>query len=195
MIINSPDQSLENLGCLEVLGLKRISTQESEIDSQVDVYKQMGRFLNEVGYQHYMKGDLSSAKLYLGWAIQFHPELAAAHFNLGSTYEKLQNLTLAQIHYEKATAPQYKARYSAINNLARLQILKGNYQAAIELIEPILEDVTEALVLAILYKNLGWAYFQKNLYVQAESFLLKALELDSNCIAAYYLIAQVKSAQ
>ncbi|MFM6454425.1 MAG: NB-ARC domain-containing protein [Planktothrix sp.] len=195
LIINSPDQSLENLGCLEVLGLKRISTQESEIDSQVDVYKQMGRFLNEVGYQHYMKGDLSSAKLYLGWAIQFHPELAAAHFNLGSTYEKLQNLTLAQIHYEKATAPQYKARYSAINNLARLQILKGNYQAAIELIEPILEDVTEALVLAILYKNLGWAYFQKNLYVQAESFLLKALELDSNCIAAYYLIAQVKSAQ
>ncbi|WP_072722431.1 NB-ARC domain-containing protein [Planktothrix tepida] len=196
LITHNPDQSLEELGCLGVLGLEKIHTQEEEKDFKKNAYERVGRFLNQIGYQQYMKGELISAKLYLSWALQFHPNLAPAHFNLGSTYEKLQDLESAQIHYERATETEVKkAKYSALNNLARLQILEGNYQAAIELIEPILPEVQDNGILTSLYKNLGWAYFHKNLYTQAEKFLVEALELNESCTAAYLLLAQVKVAQ
>ena len=44
--------------------------------------------LNQIGYEQYMKGEFFSAKLSLTWAIELHPNLASAHFNLGATYGK-----------------------------------------------------------------------------------------------------------
>ena len=43
------------------------------------------------------------------------------------------------------------------------------------------------MVLASLYKNFRLVCSQKNLYSQAEILLLKALDLEHQSVAAYYL--------
>lgn len=187
-------QPVEQLAILEILGLPQLQT-EAEENMKLEPFKQIGRFLSQMGYEQYIQGFFFSAKEFLTWSIKFHPNLATAHFNLGATYDRLQDEDLAQIHYQKASESSQDVRYSALSNLARLEIQKENPQAAIHLIEPILSEVSEEPVLASLYKNLGWAYCQKSLYAQAENFLFKALNYDETCVAAYYLLAQVKTAQ
>lgn len=194
LFADNQDYSQQESTILQAFGLQNIEI-KSYNNNGFEPREKAGRFLNQIGYEQYMKGEFFSAKLSLTWAIELHPNLASAHFNLGATYEKLQDIDSAQIHYERAIEFSLRVQYSAINNLARLQIKKGNYQTAIELIEPILSRVEQPMVLASLYKNLGWAYYQKNLYSQAEIMLLKALDLDHQSVAAYYLLAQVKSAQ
>ncbi|WP_414552553.1 tetratricopeptide repeat protein [Anabaena sp. CCY 0017] len=154
----------------------------------------IAKSLNQIGHQQYLEGDFISAKFSLVWSLRFNPDLAAAHYNVGSTYEKLQELERACFHY--GIAKQYKTRAAdaAINNLARLEIINGNSATAIDLLLPSLERVQNALVKYSLHKNIGWAYLQQNEYTHAQDHLSKAIELDSSCPDAYYLLAQVQEA-
>ncbi|WP_290599006.1 NB-ARC domain-containing protein [Anabaena sp. AL93] len=154
----------------------------------------IAKSLNQIGHQKYLEGDFISAKCSLVWSLRFNSDVAAAHYNLGSTYEKLQELDRACFHYEMAK--QYKARAAdaAINNLARLEIINGNSAIAIDLLLQILDRVQDTLVKYALHKNLGWAYLQQNEYTYAQNHLGKAIELDSSRPDAYYLLAQVQEA-
>ncbi|MEA5517308.1 NB-ARC domain-containing protein [Nodularia sp. UHCC 0506] len=154
----------------------------------------IAKSLNQIGHQQYLEGDFISAKFSLVWSLRFNPDLAAAHYNLGSTYEKLQELERACFHYEMAKHYKTRAADAAINNLARLEIINGNSATAIDLLLFSLERVQDALVKYALHKNLGWAYLQQNQYINAQDYLGKAIELDSSRPDAYYLLAQVQEA-
>ena len=157
--------------------------------------KQFAKNLNKLGSENYLDGDFHSAAFYLEWAIAFDPNFGKAHYNLGSTYEELRKLELACSHYQVATKCKGSTVDDAINNLARLEILEGNNVAAIKRLLPSLKRVKDASVKYTLHKNLGWAYFQQNQYLEAEHHLRKAIELDSFRADAYYLLAQVQEAQ
>jgi tetratricopeptide (TPR) repeat protein len=157
--------------------------------------KQMPKSLNKIGYQHYLNSDFHTALSYLQLAIELKPDFGSAHYNLGATYEKLDNWNQACEHYKIAMQYQSRAGDAAINNLARLEILQGNHGAAIELIEPILSRAKDNTIKAALHKNLGWAYFQQNSYAQAKQHLLISLELEIDYAPAYCLLAQVQEAQ
>ncbi|WP_052149975.1 MULTISPECIES: tetratricopeptide repeat protein [Aphanizomenon] len=122
------------------------------------------------------------------------PDLAAAHYNLGATYEKIDHWTQAREHYKIAMQYQNRAGEAAMNNLARLEILQGNSSAAVEMISPILSKVKDHTVKAALHKNLGWAYFQQNFYEQAKQHLFISLELENDYAPTYCLLAQVQAA-
>jgi tetratricopeptide (TPR) repeat protein len=156
--------------------------------------KQIAKSLNKTGYQHYLNSDFNTALSYLKLAIEFKPDLAAAHYNLGATYEKIDHWTQACEHYKIAMQYQNRAGEAAINNLARLEILQGNSSAAVEMISPILSKVKDHTVKAALHKNLGWAYFQQNFYEQAKQHLFISLELENDYVPAYCLLAQVQAA-
>lgn len=173
------------------LFLKTLNTSVSDEQKR----KPFAKNLNKVGYRHYMIGDFQSALFYLEWAIAFDPNRGAAHYNLGSTYEELQKPDRARFHYQTATECKGRAVDAAINNLARLEILEGNINTAIDLLLPSLKRVEDASIKSSFHKNLGWAYFQQNHYHEAELHLREALELDSFCADAYYLLAQVQEAQ
>ncbi|MEJ1937932.1 tetratricopeptide repeat protein, partial [Nostoc sp. NIES-2111] len=145
--------------------------------------------------QHYLNSDSHKALSYLKIAVELKPDYGSAHYNLGVTYEKLDNWIEACEHYKIAIQYQNRAEDVAINNLARLEILQGNHVAAIELIEPIVSRVKDSTVKAALHKNLGWAYFQQNYYPQAKRHLIIALELEIDYAPAYGLLAQVQEAQ
>lgn len=155
----------------------------------------IAKYLNQLGHKKYLSGEFQTAKAYLTQAIRFNPDLAASHYNLGATYEQLQDLSTARIHYQIAAGFNNRGAYAAINNLARLEIISGNVEAAINPILPILEKVKDHLVLAALHKNLGWAYFLQNRYNDAELQLLKSIELNHLHPPTYYILAQVKEAQ
>lgn len=154
--------------------------------------KELPKALNKIGYQHYLNSDFNKALSYLTIAVELKPDFGSAHYNLGATYEKLDNWTQACEHYKIAMQYQNKAADAAINNLARLEIMQGNNAVAIELIESIFPRVKDNSVKAALHKNLGWAYFQENSYTQAKQHLLISLELEVNYAPAYGLLAQVQ---
>ncbi|MEG3850081.1 NB-ARC domain-containing protein [Microcoleus sp. herbarium19] len=155
----------------------------------------IAKYLNQLGQKKYLSGEFQTAKAYLIQAIRFNPDLAASHYNLGATYEQLQDLPAARIHYQIAAGFNNRGAYAAISNLARLEIISGNVETAINSILPILEKVKDDLVLAALHKNLGWAYFLQNRYHDAELQLLKSIELNQLHPPTYYILAQVREAQ
>ncbi|WP_271778826.1 LuxR C-terminal-related transcriptional regulator [Aphanizomenon sp. CS-733/32] len=168
--------------------LRRIDFSEKE-------KKEIARSLNKLGHESYLNNDFAIAASYLELAVELNQNYGSAHYNLGASYEKLDNLDGACHHYQIATRYQNRAADAAINNLARLQITQGNSADAVEMIEPILSNVKDNTVKVALHKNLAWAYFQQNSYEQAHQHLLICLELDSNYTPAYCLLAQVQAAQ
>jgi tetratricopeptide (TPR) repeat protein len=167
-------------------------SEELNLTVSSQVKQSIARHFNQLGYKLYMEGELKSAKLYLKLSLQFNPDLSASHFNLGSTYEKLQDVELARHHYQKAAYSDSNPGYSAVSNLARLEILQGNHEQAIELIQSILERVEEPLIKASLYKNLGWAYFELHQNEQAKQYLLRSIEESNDRAAPYCLLAQIQ---
>lgn len=169
-----------------------------ELDKSVSDEQKRNQFaknLNKFGYKNYLDGNFQSAAFYLEWAIAFDPKFGKAHYNLGSTYEELRKWDLACSHYQVATKCKGSTVDDAINNLARLEIKEGNSAAAIKRLLPSLKRVKDASVKYTLHKNLGWAYFLQNQYLEAEHHLRKAIELDNFRADAYYLLAQVQEAQ
>ena len=157
--------------------------------------KEIAKSLNFIGHRHYLNHDFANAISHLELAIEFNPNHGPAHYNLGSAYEKLDDLEKACHHYQIAIKYQNRAADAAINNLARLQILQGNSADAVTMIEAILPKAKDPIVKLTLHKNLAWAYFQQNSYEQAKQHLLICLKLENNYAPAYCLLAQVQAAE
>lgn len=174
--------------------LEKVLADLLKLHSESQEAHDIARGLNKLGYKSYMEGDFQKATFYLEWAIRFHPDLEAAYYNLGSAYEKLENLPAARIHYQQATRYSRRGAHAAISNLARLEILQGNSQAAIAQILPVLDKAEDAMVKSSLHKNLGWAYLLQEDYDQAKEHLEAAIALNSERASAYCLLAQVQEA-
>lgn len=156
------------------------------------MYSWIGKSFNEMGYKKYLNGEYQSAKSDLSQAVRYAPDLIAAHYNLGATYEKLDQYEEAQHHYQTIIEVENnRASHAAVNHLARLEILDGKLEPAIDKLQKTLSQAKDKEVKATLHKNLGWAYFLTNHYDRAKSHLEQSLELKNNHAAAYYLLAQV----
>lgn len=154
--------------------------------------KKVARELNKVGYKHFLQGQLKDAKEHFNLAIEYDPMFVYAHYNLGSTYEKLGEEQKACEHYEIASKSQTDAGYAAINNLARLSIIKGDFQKAIEYIKPIVDKVEEPLIKTSLYKNLAWAiYCEIGDLDLVKTYLDASLQLNQNYLPSLYLLILV----
>ncbi|MGB3514833.1 MAG: tetratricopeptide repeat protein [Elainellaceae cyanobacterium] len=151
--------------------------------------------LNQKGFNEYMAGNFAIAVQYFQAAIALHPDYANAHYNLGTTYERLQQNEKAKSHYKKARDFQGKGAYAAICNLARLNILEGQPQAALQPLEDCLDDeIEEPLIRVSLHKNLGWALYLLGQYDRSLEQLQQAIALDPSSTASYCLLAQVYEA-
>ena len=80
-----------------------------------------------------------------------------------------------------------------MNNLGRFYILNGSYAQALDLLLPALERANEMLTKSDVHKNLGWLYWLKKDYTEAEFHLRKAIFLNDEKPDAYCLLAKVLS--
>jgi len=187
------------LGELEARSLVRVVAGDRFILSsavrRVISHHLLAKYLNQLGYQHYLDGEFQSARSALTDAVRYNPNLAPAHYNLGSTDECLQQFASARNHYEIAAEGEGRAAHAAVSNLARLALLDGDAEAAIASIQKILDRVSDPGVKVALNKNLGWAYFLKNDPDRAERHLRNALDISHKNSAVFYLLAQVLELQ
>lgn len=174
--------------------LEQLLNQLLQLCADAQEARDIAKSLNRLGYQSYLDGDFQRATFYLQWALRFDPDLEAVYYNLGSAYEKLQDLPSACQYYNLATQYSGRGGHAAVSNLARLEILRGNSQTAIERIFRILGQVEDQMVRSSLQKNLGWAYLVQGNYSRAKEHLQLAIELNSERASAHCLLAQVYEA-
>ncbi|MEM8777595.1 MAG: NB-ARC domain-containing protein [Cyanobacteria bacterium P01_G01_bin.49] len=122
--------------------------------SSSSLYRKIAKVLNILGYETYINKDLATAKFYLLLAIKFQSDRSAPHYNLGSLYEDIGEIQLAKQHYQQAATRDNRAGYAATNNLARLEILEGNYTVAIEMMIQVIEQVEDNDIKATLSQNI-----------------------------------------
>lgn len=127
-------------------------------------------------------------------AIQLNENNWEAHQSIGLFYDRNDQLSDAEKHYQKAMELEPLITDIAINNLARLKNLQPNYDDAIDLIEQGLKISTVPEIRASYYKNLGWAQFKLGDYDQAISSLQASLRLDPKFPGTYCLIVKVQKA-
>lgn len=123
------------------------------------------------------------------------PEDWAAHYNMGNFYDEREQYKQAEEEYRLAQKADNNLAVDATNNLSRLKNLQGDYQAAAALAQQGLTQTDDPISQAALYKNLGWASFKQNRYIEAEKTLLQSSRLDSERADTYCLLAQVHEAQ
>jgi serine/threonine protein kinase len=141
-------------------------------------------------------------------AIQLNPEDYGAYYNLASYYEDRYTNTKNRDDYIKSVNTYKKSievsKYKApepLNNLARLLILKDDNDEALKLIKKGLNSTTNSYAQAILYKNLGWIYFNQRKFVQAQLSLNKSIILSKSIVPElklsgnHCLLAQVLESQ
>jgi tetratricopeptide (TPR) repeat protein len=135
-------------------------------------------------------------------AIKLNADDAEAHFQLGNLYEDLQQKDKALPQYQLAIQG---GNTTAINNLARLYILKKDYSTSVSLLlKAIAQDTQHPLSPQIKHavlKNLGWARLKQKNYPDAEAKLGEAIALETKKSQPYEiaeshcLLAQVLEAQ
>lgn len=181
----------------------------------------MAHWYNDWGRTHYEARQLGSALNDYQTALSLRPDFPEAHFNLGLLYEDLQQTSEAQAAYQFVVTsdPEDVALdiwLSAHNNLARLQLLEGELQAAAPLLIRALNRVDSDLAATdfdvadanyALLKNLSWVRLKQESYRAAQTRAEEALAFEQtvlvnfpeeagvNRAAAYCLQAQILDAQ
>lgn len=153
------------------------------------------------GREAYEKKAWGSAEAKYKRALALNADNTSAHFWLGRLYEDLQKPDEARTQYQYAIADDP----NAVNNLARLNILKKDYPTAIAFLQKPLSDEQTALQPATkfaLMKNMGWARLKQGNLTDAETWLGDAIQLgqaeklpQETLAAAHCLQAQVIEAQ
>lgn len=150
--------------------------------ANMDVQKQQGEALRNLGEEYYKQGDYTSALKELLKAKALYPDDAFLQNDLGLTYKAKKRLDLAAKHFKKALdiKPDYAP---AKNNLGTVYLDKKEWDTAIKYFKEVSENMLYATP-HIALANLGWAYHNKKEYTLSETYYLKALDLDPKFINA-----------
>jgi tetratricopeptide (TPR) repeat protein len=150
--------------------------------SNLQVRKKQGEAARNLGEVYFMQGNYTEALREFLKAESLYPDDPFLQNDLGLTYKAKKKPDLAITHFKKALAlkPDYAP---AKNNLGTVYLDKGEWDAAIEYFK----ETAGSLVYAsphLPLSNLGWAYYNKKAYEQAEKYYLEALEIAPKFINA-----------
>lgn len=150
--------------------------------------------LNEIGYKNLENRKILTASRFFSVAVKLNPEFGMARYNLGFACEEQNNFNCAVEEYGKAIfLNEYLSANRARSNLARLYLVRDkNYEVAINLIQPGLQQTREINTKATLLKNLGWAYLLMGSYPEAEKQLLESINLSKDLAEAHCLLGEVR---
>lgn len=149
---------------------------------------QFSKKYNQLGKEAQASGKLGSAERNYRLAISLNSDNKDAHYNLGTFYEDIQDLEQAETQYLIAIRGEFPEAY---NNLARLYLKPSDQKTskAIGLLNQGLSLANDQQsfpeIKYSLYKNLGWAHFQKAKYPEAESALEAAIAISEQPDATY----------
>jgi serine/threonine protein kinase len=136
---------------------------------------------------------------------EFNKRNSTAYFNLGILYEDHmykvgknqgidENIYSLSVDAYKNAASISIDNPIYINNLARLYILKGDYNSAEKLIKTILDKNNQEkslYALALLYKNFGWAKYEQGEIKEAQHLLAQAVAYNQPLASPHCLLALI----
>ncbi|MBW4518971.1 MAG: tetratricopeptide repeat protein [Scytolyngbya sp. HA4215-MV1] len=136
----------------------------------------ISEWYNHQGLADADAGKVGSAVQNYERAIALNPDNVAAHFNLGSLYEDLQEFDKAQKQYLIAVKGDLPEAY---NNLGRLYLRNKRYPEAVVLLQQGLQRPGDLLpeMKYSLFKNLGWVRLQQGRTAEAQAALQVAVSL------------------
>ena len=127
-------------------------------------------------------------------ALQLRPDRPQTVYNLASLYDDMGDLPNAKRYYNQVLQLDTELKIETKNNLARIEIIQGDYGDAVKLATEALIQKPSPITQASLYKNLGWAQFKLGEYTQSVSSLKKARALENRADVTC-LLSQVQQAQ
>lgn len=134
------------------------------------------------------------------------------HFNLGSAYDeyqnfiefrqlntkkskniskKNQNYMLAKRHYRSSIQLSTALQDRSLNNIARIDLLQGNTDEAVNQLRPLLKETDNPIVLSAILKNLGWGEYSQGNYDLAHDYLLESISKNENQADSFCLLLKV----
>ncbi len=138
--------------------------------------------LRRVGEAYLAEGKHTLALRELLRAEQLNPKDYLLQGDLGMAYMGKGHFDDAIAHFKKAL--KIKPDFApAKNNLGTAYLAKGDFDKAIPIFKGLTDDILYSTPHYPLY-NLGWAYFQKKDYVEAEKYFREALELRPEFVMA-----------
>jgi Tfp pilus assembly protein PilF len=144
--------------------------------------KKQSEARRNVGEAYLIEGNTTQALKELLEAEKIYPDDHILQNYLGLAYLGKDQIDLAIKHFNKAI--QLKPGYApASNNLGTAYLRKKDWDRAIEIFKAVSEDLLYGTPHYPL-TNLGFAYYNKRDYQQAEAYYLKALEIEPRYINA-----------
>lgn len=153
----------------------------------------MAIFINELGLKNQRQGQLFIAQLSYHMATLLDPNFAQPHYNLAWLCDQsFGNAGCAYQEYQRAALRGLAEGYAEI---ARLQILNNQPQAALKATWQCLELTQYDAVKAACLKNRGWVRWQQKRLDEAENDLQNAIALVPDSPHSHCLLAQVLERQ
>ena len=131
---------------------------------------------NKLGVHFYNTGKIEEAIPYYQKAIRINPDNNVYYENLGLAYEGINNVEKAEEYYLEAL--RHKEEYQTCNRLGILYYRRNQNDDTDKAIEYYQKAIGLAPENAALYENLGLAYEQKKMLLEAEQAYIKATEID-----------------
>lgn len=168
--------------CLSWLSCSNTKPEARPADERAEAARKVGEaYMNDGDYTMALKELLKAAEL--------NSNDPYIHNDLGLTYMAKKRLGLAVTHFQKAIA--LKDDFSAArNNLGSAYMALENWDAAIALFNEVLEDILYTTP-HFAQVNLGWAYFNKKNYQEAEKYYKAALFNQPKYVVAMRGLARV----
>jgi len=163
---------------------------EKALKYQPDDYKSY----NNLGLVCQKIKDFKCAENYYSKSLKIEQN-SGTFYNLGQIYEQMEEFDRARIQYQQAIELGGETIDYSLSALARLSILQGDLNRAIELSEQGLQQTQKPKVRSALYRNLGWVYWMQADYAKAEDNLKEALQWQEDRTEAYCLLALVRESQ
>ena len=144
--------------------------------------KQQARTTRTLGEAYMQQGNYTESLKVLLKAEKLYSIDHLLHNDLGLAYMAKQHFDKAEFHFKKAIRirPEYAP---AKNNLGAVYMARQDWDAAIEQFKTVAGDILYATPHYPL-TNLGRAYYNKQDYINAEKYYLKALDLEPDFVLA-----------
>jgi Tfp pilus assembly protein PilF len=155
---------------------------------------------NAIGLAQSLKGNLpESAKAYEK-CLEIYPDFTEARNNLGTIYQELNELAKAEAMFQKALLdPAYPTRELPYYNLARLYVLQGHLDLAMENVQKAIQTRPR---LAMAHNLKGMILEKQNkpddavaAYEQAVKIVPDDLQFSLNLGAAYFGTGEMAKAK
>lgn len=178
---------MKNLICLFFALLFLISCAVKDPD--IGNKKEIAVATQRLGEIYYGEGKYTAALKTLLEAHKTIPDDPYLLNSLGLVYMAKDRDDLAETHFKKAL--DFKPDYTqAKNNLGAAYLRQEKWDLAIQCFEEVSENLLYATPEMPL-SNLGWVYFNREMYGRAKTYFEKSLEIRPNFLFAVHGLASI----